>query len=103
MFKPDKVQNFHGEDEISMLRPEERVKCGLVRTFQINTLFPHLSALEAVTLAVCERRGPAGRRGGEGPPPGAGLEGGEADSRVLAVPPGGAPAAPAPAPCPQAP
>jgi branched-chain amino acid transport system ATP-binding protein len=43
-----------------MLRPEERVKCGLVRTFQINTLFPHLSALEAVTLAVCERRGYAG-------------------------------------------
>jgi branched-chain amino acid transport system ATP-binding protein len=40
-----------------MLKPEERVKCGLVRTFQINTLFPHLSALEAVTLAVCERRG----------------------------------------------
>src|SRR5262249_62170980 len=42
------------------LAPEERVKCGLVRTFQINTLFPHLSALEAVTLAVCERRGYAG-------------------------------------------
>jgi branched-chain amino acid transport system ATP-binding protein len=32
----------------------------LVRTFQINTLFPHLTALEAVTLAVCERRGYAG-------------------------------------------
>jgi len=31
-----------------------------VRTFQINTLFPHLTALEAVTLAVCERRGHAG-------------------------------------------
>jgi branched-chain amino acid transport system ATP-binding protein len=32
----------------------------LVRTFQINSLFPHLTALEAVTLAVCERRGYAG-------------------------------------------
>jgi branched-chain amino acid transport system ATP-binding protein len=31
-----------------------------VRTFQINSLFPHLTALEAVTLAVCERRGCAG-------------------------------------------
>ena len=31
-----------------------------MRTFQINTLFPHLNALEAVTLAVCERRGVAG-------------------------------------------
>ncbi len=29
---------------------------GLVRTFQINSLFPHLTALESVTLAVCERR-----------------------------------------------
>jgi branched-chain amino acid transport system ATP-binding protein len=57
MVKPDKGQIFLGGDEITMLKPEERVKCGLVRTFQINTLFPHLSALEAVTLAVCERRG----------------------------------------------
>ena len=60
MLKPDKGQIFLGENEITTLRPEERVKCGLVRTFQINTLFPHLSALEAVTLAVCERRGYAG-------------------------------------------
>ena len=30
---------------------------GLVRTFQINSLFPHLNPLEAVTLAVCERDG----------------------------------------------
>jgi branched-chain amino acid transport system ATP-binding protein len=60
MLKPDKGQIFLGPDEITTLKPEERVKCGLVRTFQINTLFPHLSALEAVTLAVCERRGYAG-------------------------------------------
>jgi branched-chain amino acid transport system ATP-binding protein len=60
MLKPDKGQIFLGAAEITALRPEERVKCGLVRTFQINTLFPHLSALEAVTLAVCERRGYAG-------------------------------------------
>ena len=60
MVKPDKGQIFLGGDEITMLKPEERVKCGLVRTFQINTLFPLLSALEAVTLAVCERRGYAG-------------------------------------------
>ena len=60
MLKPDKGQIFLGADEITMLKPEERVKCGLVRTFQINTLFPHLSVLEAVTLAVCERRGYAG-------------------------------------------
>ena len=32
------------------------MRLGLVRTFQINSLFPHLTALESVTLAVCERR-----------------------------------------------
>ena len=36
-----------------------RVKRGLARTFQINTLFPDLEPLEAVTLAVCERLGVA--------------------------------------------
>jgi branched-chain amino acid transport system ATP-binding protein len=60
MLRPDDGQVFLGDDEITGLKPEERVKLGLVRTFQINTLFPHLSALEAVTLAVCERRGYAG-------------------------------------------
>ena len=32
----------------------------MTRTFQINTLFPGLTVLESVVLAVCERRaGPA--------------------------------------------
>jgi branched-chain amino acid transport system ATP-binding protein len=60
MLRPDAGKIFLGEDEISSLAPEARVKRGLARTFQINTLFPRLSALEAVTLAVCERRGSAG-------------------------------------------
>jgi ABC-type branched-subunit amino acid transport system ATPase component len=60
MLAPDKGRIFLGEDEITHLRPEERVKRGLVRTFQINTLFPHLNALESVALAVCQRRGVAG-------------------------------------------
>jgi ABC-type branched-subunit amino acid transport system ATPase component len=60
MLRPDAGQIFLGAQEITSLRPAERVKRGLVRTFQINTLFPHLSALEAVTLAICERRGDAG-------------------------------------------
>jgi len=59
MLRPDAGRIFLGEDEITSLKPEERVRRGLVRTFQINSLFPHLSALEAVTLAVCERRGDA--------------------------------------------
>jgi branched-chain amino acid transport system ATP-binding protein len=56
---PDRGRIFLGNDEITTLAPETRVKRGLVRTFQINTLFPHLTALEAVTLTVCERRGVA--------------------------------------------
>jgi len=48
-----------GEENITALKPYQRVKRGLVRTFQINTLFPHLSALESVTLAVLERDGHA--------------------------------------------
>ena len=60
MLRPDSGRIFLGGEEITSLKPEERVRRGLVRTFQINTLFPHLSALEAVTLAVCERRGHAG-------------------------------------------
>ena len=60
MLRPDAGQIFLGDVDISSLAPEARVKRGLARTFQINTLFASLSALEAVTLAVCERRGEAG-------------------------------------------
>ncbi len=60
MLPPDGGQIFLGDEEITALKPEERVRRGLVRTFQINTLFPHLNALESVALAVCERRGEAG-------------------------------------------
>jgi ABC-type branched-subunit amino acid transport system ATPase component len=59
MLPPDRGRIFLGDEEVTGLRPEERVKRGLVRTFQINTLFPHLNALESVALAVCERRGAA--------------------------------------------
>jgi branched-chain amino acid transport system ATP-binding protein len=60
MVRPDGGQILLDGDDITGLEPAARVKRGLVRTFQINTLFPNLSALEAVTLAVCERRGEAG-------------------------------------------
>jgi branched-chain amino acid transport system ATP-binding protein len=60
MLKPDSGQIFLGQEEVTALGPAERVRRGLARTFQVNTLFPRLSALEAVTLAVCQRRGCAG-------------------------------------------
>jgi branched-chain amino acid transport system ATP-binding protein len=59
MLRPDKGQILLGDRDVTDLPPEVRVKQGLVRTFQINTLFPDLTPLEAVTLAVCEREGVA--------------------------------------------
>jgi branched-chain amino acid transport system ATP-binding protein len=57
MLRPDGGRILLGEEDITALEPETRVRRGLVRTFQINSLFPNLNALEAVTLAVCERDG----------------------------------------------
>ena len=57
LLKPDAGQVFLGDEDVTRLEPARRVKRGLVRTFQINSLFPHLNALESVALAVCERRG----------------------------------------------
>jgi ABC-type branched-subunit amino acid transport system ATPase component len=59
MLRPDAGEILLGDEPITALAPEKRVARGLVRTFQINTLFPNLNALEAVTLAVCEREGVA--------------------------------------------
>jgi branched-chain amino acid transport system ATP-binding protein len=61
MLTPNAGQIFLAGDDITALGPQERVRRGLARTFQINTLFAGLNALEAVTLAVTERRGRAGR------------------------------------------
>jgi branched-chain amino acid transport system ATP-binding protein len=60
MLRPNAGQIFLGGEEITGLEPQQRVRRGLARTFQINTLFPGLNALEAVTLAVCEHRSIAG-------------------------------------------
>ena len=59
MIRPDSGQIMLGDTDITALKPDQRVKRGLVRTFQINTLFPHLSPLEAVMLAISERDGDA--------------------------------------------
>ena len=61
MLAPNAGQIFLGDDDITGLEPQARVRRGLARTFQINTLFPGLNALEAVTLAVAERRGISGQ------------------------------------------
>ena len=56
MLRPDGGRILLGREDVTALSPEERVRRGLARTYQINSLFPHLTALESVTLAVCERR-----------------------------------------------
>jgi branched-chain amino acid transport system ATP-binding protein len=57
MLSPDTGDILLGGEDITALAPQARVRRGLVRTFQINSLFPNLNALEAVTLAICEREG----------------------------------------------
>jgi branched-chain amino acid transport system ATP-binding protein len=59
MVAPDSGEIVLGEENVTALQPYQRVRRGLARTFQINTLFPHLTALESVSLAVLERDGHA--------------------------------------------
>jgi branched-chain amino acid transport system ATP-binding protein len=59
MVTPDSGEILLGDEHIESLKPHQRVRRGLARTFQINTLFPHLTALESVTLSVLEREGHA--------------------------------------------
>ena len=59
MVAPDSGEILLGDEHIESLKPHQRVRRGLARTFQINTLFPHLTALESVTLSVLEREGHA--------------------------------------------
>jgi branched-chain amino acid transport system ATP-binding protein len=60
VFPPSAGRVFLGDRDITALPQHQRVKRGLSRTFQINTLFPGLTVLESVVLAICERRGSAG-------------------------------------------
>jgi len=53
-------QVYLGDENITALPQHVRVKRGMTRTFQINTLFPGLTVLESVVLAICERQGRAG-------------------------------------------
>jgi branched-chain amino acid transport system ATP-binding protein len=50
-----------GGQDVTLLPEAQRVKRGLGRTFQINTLFGGLSVLENLTLAIAERTGIAGQ------------------------------------------
>ncbi len=60
VFPPTAGEVFLGDRRITGLSQHDRVKQGVTRTFQINTLFPGLTVLESVVLAICERKGRAG-------------------------------------------
>ena len=70
VLKPTSGTISLGAEDVTDLSVHARVRRGLVRTFQINQLFPALTPAETVALAVAERRGlgrdawrPAGRGG----------------------------------------
>jgi branched-chain amino acid transport system ATP-binding protein len=56
-FPPTSGAVYLGGENITKLPQHERVKLGMTRTFQINTLFAGMTVLESVVLAICERRG----------------------------------------------
>jgi branched-chain amino acid transport system ATP-binding protein len=56
-YAPSAGRVWLGDVDVTQLAMHERVKRGLVRTFQINTLFAGLTVLESVVLAICERTG----------------------------------------------
>ncbi|MET3118184.1 branched-chain amino acid transport system ATP-binding protein [Undibacterium sp. GrIS 1.8] len=54
---PSGGQVFLDGQDITSLPQHQRVKRGMTRTFQINTLFAGLTVLESVVLVICERQG----------------------------------------------
>ena len=57
VLEPTAGDVFLGEERVTALPQHRRVKRGLTRTFQITSLFPGLTVLESVALAVLERKG----------------------------------------------
>lgn len=57
VLKPTSGSIHLGEQDITAYSCDRRARIGLVRTFQINTLFPTFTPLASVVLAICEREG----------------------------------------------
>jgi branched-chain amino acid transport system ATP-binding protein len=55
VLKPSSGKVWLNGEEITKLPAAERVWKGLSRTFQVSTIFPRLTAFEAVVLAICRR------------------------------------------------
>jgi ABC-type branched-subunit amino acid transport system ATPase component len=57
VLRPTAGQVILAGNDITALRPHQRVRLGMARTFQINQLFLDLTPLETIGLAVSERLG----------------------------------------------
>jgi branched-chain amino acid transport system ATP-binding protein len=57
IYPPSAGRVLLGDADVTRLPMHERVARGMVRTFQTSTLFPGLTVLESVVLAICERDG----------------------------------------------
>lgn len=55
--EPSRGAILLNNERIERLSTEKRIARGLGRTFQINSLFPHLTPLESIMLAVARRSG----------------------------------------------
>jgi len=54
---PTRGRILYAGRDITALRPADVAKLGIVRSFQISAIFPHLTALENVRVALQRRRG----------------------------------------------
>jgi branched-chain amino acid transport system ATP-binding protein len=54
---PTRGQTFFNGRDITALRPAAIARLGLVRSFQISAVFPHLTVLENVRIALQRKRG----------------------------------------------
>lgn len=59
--RPSSGKVLLGGEDVTHLAQEVRVRRGLGRTFQINTLFRDMSVLDNVALGIAERHGISGR------------------------------------------
>jgi len=53
---PDRGKIFFRETDITKVRPDQRVKLGISRSFQIMNIFPRLSVFQNILLPVLSRR-----------------------------------------------
>jgi branched-chain amino acid transport system ATP-binding protein len=57
MLRPTGGRILLDGDDITALKPHQRVRRGMARTFQINQLFADLTPLESIGLVISERNG----------------------------------------------